>query len=172
MATTYLTYREKLQDPRWQRKRLEVMQRSGFSCAECFSKDKTLNVHHGYYEKGLDPWDYPDDTLHCLCSDCHSQAESARVGLLRLIGQFDTQFCWHLWGYAAGLLWFYRFGNLTLNVAPADSAAHVAAGLADYFRISVDLVRSALRPGNSIDLSDLNTARIEIEDMRGDGEGI
>jgi hypothetical protein len=68
------TYWEKLQDPRWQKKRLEVLQREDFTCEWCQSRQKTLHVHHGYYERGLDPWEYADDTLHCLCEDCHETA--------------------------------------------------------------------------------------------------
>jgi hypothetical protein len=64
-------YAERLRDPRWQRKRLEVMQRDEFTCQECFSSEKTLNVHHGYYIKGNDPWDYPMSSIHTLCEECH-----------------------------------------------------------------------------------------------------
>lgn len=35
---------EAYKDPRWQRKRLEVMQIARFECELCASKDKTLNV--------------------------------------------------------------------------------------------------------------------------------
>jgi 5-methylcytosine-specific restriction endonuclease McrA len=71
------TYWEKLQDPKWQEKRLRVMQRAGFGCEWCGAKDKTLEVHHGYYTRS-EPWDYPDNTLYCLCGDCHKQAEDRK----------------------------------------------------------------------------------------------
>lgn len=32
----------------------------------------TLHVHHKYYTAGHTPWDYPDDALITLCSNCHS----------------------------------------------------------------------------------------------------
>lgn len=67
------TWYEKLKDPKWQRKRLKVMEEAEFKCENCYDSDKTLNVHHGYYEKGLDPWDYDSKTLWCLCEDCHTQ---------------------------------------------------------------------------------------------------
>ncbi len=67
-----MTYQEKFKDPRWQKKRLKIMERASFTCeGGCLSKDKTLNVHHGYYEKGFEPWEYNDDTLWCFCDDCH-----------------------------------------------------------------------------------------------------
>jgi hypothetical protein len=68
-------YSEKYRDPRWQRKRLEIMQRDGFCCKGCGSEVKTLNVHHGYYEQGLDPWDYASDTLWTLCEKCHEEIQ-------------------------------------------------------------------------------------------------
>lgn len=66
-----MTYAEKLKDPRWQKKRLEIMERAGFKCEACGDSKETLHVHHGYYERGFDPWDYEDATLWCLCASCH-----------------------------------------------------------------------------------------------------
>lgn len=70
MAKT--AYFEKLRDPRWQRKRLEVMQRDEFTCQSCFDSGSTLNVHHRVYIKGNEPWDYPVENLVTLCESCHS----------------------------------------------------------------------------------------------------
>jgi hypothetical protein len=65
------TYFEKLKDPRWQRKRLEIMQRDDFKCLSCDDSTQTLNVHHAYYVTGRNPWDYPSWSLSTLCQDCH-----------------------------------------------------------------------------------------------------
>lgn len=70
------SYAEKLKDPRWQAKRLEILSRDEFTCLTCQSKDKTLHVHHRWYEKGLDPWDYESDVYQTLCEDCHTSIES------------------------------------------------------------------------------------------------
>ena len=64
-------YAKQWLDPRWQKRRLEIMQRDGFCCSECDADDKTLNVHHVYYTRGADVWDYPDHALVTLCNDCH-----------------------------------------------------------------------------------------------------
>lgn len=80
------SYYELLRDPRWQRKRLEVMERAGFTCEECDKGDETLNVHHSFYEKNRDPWDYPDRSLHCLCEKCHDEAERMRVSVRHHVG--------------------------------------------------------------------------------------
>jgi hypothetical protein len=50
-----MTYSEKLKDPRWQRKRLEVMDLAGWRCAYCASKSHTLAVHHMRYVAGRMP---------------------------------------------------------------------------------------------------------------------
>lgn len=66
-----MTYSEKLRDPRWQKKRLKIMERDEFKCRLCGSGDKTLNVHHAYYRPKANPWDYPDEELTTLCEECH-----------------------------------------------------------------------------------------------------
>lgn len=65
-----MTYQEKLKDPRWQKKRLKILERDGWACQCCGSKKKTLTVHHVVYEG--DPWEAREDDLQALCEDCHS----------------------------------------------------------------------------------------------------
>lgn len=67
----YKTYYEKLKDPRWQKKRLEVMQFNEFCCEVCGNSESPLNVHHKEYFKGFEPWDYHIEQLSCLCESCH-----------------------------------------------------------------------------------------------------
>jgi hypothetical protein len=64
-------YADKLKDPRWQRKRLEILQRDNFTCLDCGAKRATLHIHHCFYIYGKDPWDYEDRTLRTLCDECH-----------------------------------------------------------------------------------------------------
>jgi len=66
-----MTYSEKLKDPRWQKKRLEILERDGWACRRCGAKDQPLHVHHAFYSKGVDPWDYPPRSLFSFCEDCH-----------------------------------------------------------------------------------------------------
>ncbi len=84
-----MNYIEKLKDPRWQRKRLEVMERDNFGCQMCGANTKTLHIHHGYYERGLEPWDYDSDTLHTLCKDCHEIAENYKADIHRSIAKIN-----------------------------------------------------------------------------------
>ena len=66
-----MTYSEKLKDPRWQKKRLEVLSRDEWKCQECGEKERTLHVHHKTYVYGKAPWDYNSNNLLTLCEDCH-----------------------------------------------------------------------------------------------------
>lgn len=70
-----MTYSEKLKDPRWQKKRLEIFQRDNFKCS-CCSLDKTqLQVHHVEYLPSFTPWEYPNDMLITLCETCHTKEQ-------------------------------------------------------------------------------------------------
>jgi len=62
-------YGEKLKDPRWQKLRLQVMNRDGFCCKLCHDQKSTLNIHHLKYVR--EPWDCPAEFLITLCEDCH-----------------------------------------------------------------------------------------------------
>ena len=64
---------EEYKDPRWQKKRLEVMGAAGFECQCCGADDKTLNVHHVNYDKSAKMWDYDCYRLKCLCDECHEK---------------------------------------------------------------------------------------------------
>lgn len=86
------TYHEKLKDPRWQRKRLEVMERANFTCQKCHDSKRTLNVHHLYYMSKRDPWEYPSFALQCLCEECHN--ENHLVEKKSGISAFESVMTW------------------------------------------------------------------------------
>ena len=73
-----MKYAEKLRDPRWQKRRLEVLERDEFACQWCSDDASTLAVHHLYYVKGKDPWDYPLDAYLTLCEACHKADRQER----------------------------------------------------------------------------------------------
>lgn len=81
---------EKYKDPRWQKKRLEVMQAAGFACQNCGDTTSTLNVHHSIYYRDKSPWEYTNNLLRCLCESCHEDIEELthdlRVSFARLTG--------------------------------------------------------------------------------------
>lgn len=64
-------YIEKLKDPRWQQKRLRIMERDNFTCQCCRDSSTELQIHHLKYLNDNDPWDCPDEYLITYCRDCH-----------------------------------------------------------------------------------------------------
>jgi len=74
-----MNYAEKLKDPRWQKKRLEIFERDGWKCRECGDAKSTLNIHHQRYKSGCDPWEYDNSDLKTLCEYCHGIERDQRV---------------------------------------------------------------------------------------------
>ena len=66
-----MNYSEKLKDPRWQKKRLQILERDNFTCRNCNKDDIELVVHHLKYFRGREPWEYADKYLITLCTFCH-----------------------------------------------------------------------------------------------------
>ena len=93
-----MTYRDRLLDPRWQKKRLEIMDRDGFKCGYCPNTHITLHVHHKYYLPNADPWDYPNEALITLCENCHIIEEELKscqgdfIRMLQKIGFLNAHF--------------------------------------------------------------------------------
>lgn len=84
-------YSERLKHPMWQRKRLEILERDGFECTQCGAKDQQLHVHHLFYRKGREPWDYPSLSLQTLCHECHDGIhEEARECDQLLVQEFRS----------------------------------------------------------------------------------
>ena len=81
-------YSSMLRDPRWQRKRLEIMKAADFACQECGAKTDELHIHHKYYERGLKAWEYPDIAYACLCLECHKSAEELRLLAQKTLAHF------------------------------------------------------------------------------------
>ena len=85
-----MTYTEKLRHPKWQKKRLQVLEKDDWKCRICRSGEKFLQVHHKAY-RPVDPWDYQADELEALCLDCHHSAHDFLRGSGRFsLSQFYT----------------------------------------------------------------------------------
>lgn len=65
------TYKELLKNPRWIKRRNEILTRDKNTCQFCGKSDRYLHVHHKRYEKGKKPWEYDDADLICICEKCH-----------------------------------------------------------------------------------------------------
>ncbi len=123
------TYYELLRHPLWQAKRLQIMQRDQFHCPHCGATDKTLNVHHTYYEKGKKPWEYPAESLVTLCEECHEAAEAEKVALNRAIGMAGYTQSLRIAGYAAVLALYEDHAPSVMPVRSYAEAAGIADGL-------------------------------------------
>ncbi len=64
-------YSDLLGDPRWQKRRLEVLSEANFRCMKCDSTRRRLDVHHKQYRSGVMPWEYENDEFEVLCRICH-----------------------------------------------------------------------------------------------------
>ena len=78
-------YSEKLKDPRWQRKRLLILERDNWTCQICGDSESTLVVHHRKYLPNTDPWDYPNVLLITLCENCHELERESRPEYEKLL---------------------------------------------------------------------------------------
>lgn len=64
---------QQYKSPKWQKKRLEIMQRDKYTCQCCGEKEKMLNVHHKEYISGKKVWEYENDNFITLCENCHER---------------------------------------------------------------------------------------------------
>lgn len=73
-----MKYSDQLKDPRWQKRRLDILNRDNFTCQMCGHTEKTLHVHHIHYYQGMLPWEYADGLLVTLCEECHECEHSTK----------------------------------------------------------------------------------------------
>jgi hypothetical protein len=64
----YLLYK----DQKWVKLRSKILKRDHQSCTKCGIKT-CLQVHHLYYIKNHNPWDYSPHCFITLCRDCHEE---------------------------------------------------------------------------------------------------
>ena len=69
MADNYLM---KLRDPKWKERADQIRVARKHTCEVCGTKDAYMHVHHIYYDKNKEPWEYDDECYACLCPNCHS----------------------------------------------------------------------------------------------------
>ena len=150
---------EKYKNPLWQRKRLQIMEKNNFECEDCGSKEKTLNVHHSYYLKNVMPWEYPDNSLHCLCEDCHKEAKKIKEKLLLELGNCVQSDLERIIGYCKGLQLFQELIECVEVESHED-----AVGIGDVFEINPDKIIECCQENNHlITKSDIKILRIKKE---------
>ncbi len=75
-----MTYQEQLRDPRWQRRRLQILNAADFKCEDC-------EAHHCCYIRGLMAWEYGIELLMCVCDSCHVERQSKEDAIRVSIGK-------------------------------------------------------------------------------------
>lgn len=70
LSNDKITYKDKLKNPLWQAKRLDILKRDKYKCTICNST-LNLEVHHLYYIPKLEPWEYDNDGLKTVCNLHH-----------------------------------------------------------------------------------------------------
>lgn len=98
-----LSYTDQLKHPKWQRRRLEIMQRADFHCESCKSGEITLNVHHKLYRKGAMAWEYADNELQCLCENCHKGRHDVIAEIEALLHELPTESLFQVRTYAGAI---------------------------------------------------------------------
>jgi hypothetical protein len=122
-----MTYSDKLKDPKWQNKRLEILNRDGFKCLACGDTKNTLHVHHCYYVSGREPWQYGGKALKTLCTKCHDA-----VHMRNESGEEESDW-WDRYGKAANICdefeqfneWFYILFSDINSGGKTQPASHL-----------------------------------------------
>jgi hypothetical protein len=120
------------------------MQRADFRCEECGNDEVTLHVHHSYYEKDHASWEYPDESLHCVCENCHETITNTQKRLdeqLRKLRQRHDSLQMLL-GYALGIE-----SEINPEMPIEVSSHYVGVGLADFWSIPEYEVLHAVQEG-------------------------
>lgn len=71
-------YNVLLKDPKWKKKRKEILNRDENKCVKCNSKNN-LHVHHKRYILNRKPWEYDNFFLEVLCSVCHEKEHEKHI---------------------------------------------------------------------------------------------
>lgn len=71
----FMNYQYQLKHPKWQKKRLEILNRDNFTCQKCGDLETTLHIHHLKYPENGNAWDIGNEHLITLCSHCHKIVE-------------------------------------------------------------------------------------------------
>ena len=105
-----MDYKEQIKSPKWQKRRLEIMERDNFTCQICGCRDKTLHVHHTNYIPEREIWEYEDNQLITLCENCHrkehgdySQKLAEFISVMRYAGFTNYEIINYLAKYALNI---------------------------------------------------------------------
>ena len=95
-----MTYQEQIKHPKWQKKRLEVLEANNFTCQQCGRTDMELHVHHTMYKKGASAWEYEISELKCYYKDCHKVDHDISALISKLLAGMSLESKSRVLGYA------------------------------------------------------------------------
>jgi len=82
-----MNYFDKLKSPKWQKKRLQILQRDNFTCTSCGSTETELHVHHLMYDFKKEPWEIDNKLLTTFCTDCHKRRHDLEKLIKRVLSE-------------------------------------------------------------------------------------
>jgi hypothetical protein len=131
------SYYEQLKHPKWQARRLEVLNRAGFTCEACGDQETTLHVHHILYRKGAAPWEYADHELQALCENCHASWHLMKARLdeivARVMARIGNGGVERVVGYLQAMLVQEEVGEEPRASCIEVETADELEGVADFF---------------------------------------
>lgn len=73
-----ISYKDQLKDKRWKKLANKIRKRDNYTCQLCGSHEH-LQVHHKKYIKGRLAWEYDEENLITLCSECHKKVHNIKI---------------------------------------------------------------------------------------------
>lgn len=111
-----MDYKEQLKRPRWQKKRLEILNRDKFTCQKCQDTETELQIHHLRYDFSKLAWEYENKWLITLCKHCHQTIEelksaTAKFNEIKIIKTQSLLGEVNIYTYIGGLIHMRAFDN-------------------------------------------------------------
>jgi hypothetical protein len=132
-------FSDQYKHPKWQKKRLEMLEAAQFECSSCGDKESQLHVHHKHYVKGRKVWDYESWEFAVLCDKCHKEAHEFIDALSETIVTADggwidySQLIAFAHGLGSSMIGNDPLINLCLKMnAPEYTVGQICSGMHDY----------------------------------------
>lgn len=143
-----------LKDPRWQKRKTEILTRDNFTCQLCGSTEKTLHVHHKYYLENHKPWEYGDNALITLCEECHSWVHICGDEVYKAPVKIGDTIHYEHGDYDDyGIIFFVNYRKKTFSALITDTGMGIKECVIYHFRFEdinryVDITQDFFSEGN------------------------
>jgi len=118
-----MSYSDKLKHPKWQKKRLEILNRDSWACKYCSDTESQLHVHHLKYTT-KEPYDELSENLVATCQDCHRLLEAIKLSTYNnyssiILIEKGKEF---IVAYSADWVYIFKIDTMLLIIAMASGA--------------------------------------------------